>query len=71
MNNILYCPNCKQPLEELSEEYRSLNVYLYKNGRYIVHKEPEEILVIKCTKCGYTLPAEILRTIENKLPKPF
>jgi uncharacterized Zn finger protein len=70
MNKVLYCPNCKQPLEELSEEYRSLNVYSYDNGKYIVNKEPEEILVIKCNKCGYVLPAQILRNIEDKLPKP-
>ena len=70
MKVIPYCPKCGQLLSELSEEFRSINVYLYNNGQYEEKEVPIENLEIKCKRCGYVLPVPIVRLIEELLPRP-
>ena len=70
MSEVPICPNCKEPLRELSEEFRSLNVYQFLNGKYEHKESPIEVWGVRCKKCGYVLPYNIIKTLENLLPSP-
>lgn len=68
-NELPICPNCKNPIEELKEEYRSLDTYIFTGKKFKLLNEAQSNAFI-CPKCNQVIPEEVIKSVENLLPVP-
>jgi len=56
------CPECKQPIDEVSERYVN-NHYKFKEGHYLLYETCYDAADYFCTNCGAELSGDLRQKI--------